>query len=191
MWSLVTFTAILVAVTADSGIWEKHRGKYLRGRYSSRVSEYDDLEQAQIECIMRSDCGGITYIKSSQIYSLRNGANLVDAPKGKKAISWVLKIRSLEPPIIIIDETSPERKLEEDIFIGVDKFSTCSGAEINELDCSCLADLYNIRECSSSLSYNTSSCVTYNHHCKQLKDGKKKEKTCCRAIMCYINKYNC
>ncbi|XP_063681441.1 uncharacterized protein LOC134816504 isoform X2 [Bolinopsis microptera] len=177
MRSLVTFAAILVAVTADSRIWEKHRGKVLRGKYSSGVSEYNYLEEAQIECMMRSDCGGITYIKSSQKYSLRSGVNLVDAPKGKKATSWLLMI--------------PIRETEFETDLAEGRVMSCSGKEINEMGCSCLADLYNVNGCASNLSYDTGSCVTYNHHCKQLKDGKKKEKTCCRAIMCYINKYNC
>ena len=54
------------------------------------------------------DCGGIT--KSSQKYSLRKGVNLVDSHKGKKAISWVFKIRTLEQPIII-DKKSTECNL--------------------------------------------------------------------------------
>ena len=45
-------------------------------------------------------------------------------------------------------------ELEEETFINIEKISTCSGAEINEMDCSCLADLYNIRGCSARLSYS-------------------------------------
>jgi len=171
MRSLVTFAAILVAVTADSRIWEKHRGMVLRGKYSSGVSEYKYLEEAQIECMMRDDCGGITYNKSSKKYSLRSGVNLVDGPK--KTTSWLLKI--------------PIRETEFDNG----RVMSCSGKEINEMGCSCLADFYNANGCSSNLSYDPGSCVTYNHHCKHLKDGKKKEKTCCRAALCYINKHGC
>ncbi|XP_063682409.1 plasminogen-like [Bolinopsis microptera] len=69
--------------------------------------------------------------------------------------------------------------------------TTCSGVDINGMGCSCLANYYNMRDCGSGLSYDPQRCATYNHHCLKLKSGKKKEKTCCRAILCFGNKLNC
>ena len=42
---------------------------------------------------------------------------------------------------------------DEPILLSVegDALQTCSGAEYNEMDCSCLASAYNLRECPERL----------------------------------------
>ncbi|XP_063686856.1 uncharacterized protein LOC134820410 isoform X2 [Bolinopsis microptera] len=71
---------------SQSGTWSKNAGKYLSG-YSVGTAKYDSLLKAQSECLIRSDCGGITYETLSKKFTLRRGVNLKDSPSSE--ISWM------------------------------------------------------------------------------------------------------
>ena len=41
---------------------------------------------------------------------------------------------------------------------------SCSGAEYNQMSCSCLASAYNLRECPDRLKCNYNLIVSFPHH---------------------------
>ena len=55
---------------------------------------------------------------------------------------------------------------DEPILLSVegDALQTCSGAEYIEMDCSCLASAYNLRECPDRLKCNYNLIVSFTHY---------------------------
>merc|ERR1719326_1652329 len=104
----------------DKGLWGEHSGKYLSG-YSGGVHKYSKLEQAQSECLKRTDCGGITYEPYSSMYTLRKGGELKNSPS--KEISWLFASCDTGPPPPI---PGPPPKPVNGKFGKWSKWSKCS-----------------------------------------------------------------
>ncbi|KAL5255195.1 hypothetical protein ACHWQZ_G014584 [Mnemiopsis leidyi] len=69
--------------------------------------------------------------------------------------------------------------------------STCSGHEYNEMGCSCLLSAYHRQmSCSEDLTYKSNNCATYNHYCTTKPAGKR-EKHCCKAVLCFLERLGC
>jgi len=77
---------------------------------------------------------------------------------------------------------------EQDLEVIVDRaITTCSGFDLYQMPCNCYADLWNIRKCKPNSNLNKANCISWETSC----NNTGKNKRCCAAIECYMEKRGC
>ena len=74
------------------------------------------------------------------------------------------------------------------LLVIVDRaITTCSGFDLYQMPCNCYADLWNIRKCKPNSNLNKANCISWETSC----NNTGKNKRCCAAIECYMEKRGC